>query len=100
MRFFVRAVQIGFVWLTAVTTLIAGVPHFDCVCPYVDHPFRLGTSSARSCCCGGSCCSSSTGGECTSRPTGLQVKVKSSGCQRTLSRSDLVGVAPAKERSK
>lgn len=47
------------VWLTAATTLIGGVPHFDCVCPNGNHkPFCFGFGcGGNGCCCAGSCCS-------------------------------------------
>lgn len=59
--------QAVLVWLTVVTTLIASVPHFDCVCPNGKHkPFCLGVCSSRTggCCCGGSCCVSASGEKC------------------------------------
>lgn len=63
MKFAHRTVQAVFVWSTAVTTLFANAPHFDCVCPNGDHkPFcfvGLFTPVAGCCCGSGSCCSSS-----------------------------------------
>lgn len=66
MKLIAKAPQAGFVWLTAVTTLIASVPHFHCICPNGQRkPFCFGlASSSTGCCCGGSCCSSSSGGMC------------------------------------
>ncbi|HEY7153128.1 MAG TPA: hypothetical protein VH575_04115 [Gemmataceae bacterium] len=45
--------------LTAFTTLIAGTPHFHCICPdgHVK-PFCLSFFSRTPCCCAGSCCAS------------------------------------------
>lgn len=65
MKFVQKAIQVGFVWLMAVTTLIASVPHFDCICPNGQRKlFCLGLPTQRpGCCCGGACCSSS-GGKC------------------------------------
>src|SRR5262245_2641030 len=58
-----RMVRISGILLTAIMTLVAGLPHFSCVCPDGNvKPFCFGTSSAKSgCCCNGACCSSSEG---------------------------------------
>jgi hypothetical protein len=52
-------VQIGPVWLTAVMTLIAGLPHCQCRCP--DGSLKLfclrSPLQDTACCCGGACCS-------------------------------------------
>jgi hypothetical protein len=64
MASFVRMARIGYIWLTALMTLVAGMPHFSCRCPdgHVK-PLCTGTVSAASgCCCSGACCSSSKGG--------------------------------------
>jgi hypothetical protein len=58
-RFARRTALVALVWLTAASTLLAGVPHFECVCP----SGRRGSSclgviaKSGGCCCGGSCCS-------------------------------------------
>ena len=51
------------VWLTAAMTLVAGTPHFRCLCPngQVKH-FCSGSASKQTCCCSGNCCGSSEGG--------------------------------------
>lgn len=52
-----RKVRAAFVWLTALMTLAAGLPRFDCRCP--DGQVKLfctGQTSA-ACCCDNSCCS-------------------------------------------
>ncbi len=53
-----RTAWVAHVWLTAVMTLVAGLPHFDCWCPNGQlKPFCLGHPAAASgCCCGGGCC--------------------------------------------
>lgn len=59
MRSVRRSIQVVLVWLTAVTTLIASVPHFNCVCPNGNQKqfcFLSLSSSGAGCCCGGSCC--------------------------------------------
>ncbi len=120
MKFLGSAVQVGFVCLTAVSTLIAGVPHFDCICPNGTHKaFCLGSASPRTggCCCGGSCCSSSAGGSCQAQdsspaPQGDQAcccksqpqpsseapatgsQVKGSCCTKTLAEGQLLTVSP------
>jgi hypothetical protein len=45
------------IWLTAVMTLIAGLPHFDCRCP--DGRLKrycLSLFFKNGCCCNGACC--------------------------------------------
>ncbi|MHB1424310.1 MAG: hypothetical protein ACYC3I_14140 [Gemmataceae bacterium] len=61
MATFGRAVQTGTIWLTAMMTLIAGIPHFVCRCPNGNvKPFCLALLSAKTACCrDGSCCSAS-----------------------------------------
>lgn len=58
-----RILLVGMIWLTAVTSLIAGFPHFNCVCPNGNRkPFCLGFGCGpNGCCCAGGCCSS---GQC------------------------------------
>ncbi len=66
MHYLRQAALIGQVCVTAIMTLIAGLPHFDCVCPSGQHkPLCLGITAPRGgCCCGGACCSSSSGQKC------------------------------------
>jgi hypothetical protein len=47
----------GFAWLTAITTLVAGLPHFQCQCPNGSiKPFCFGVyCSSSGCCCGDVC---------------------------------------------
>src|SRR6516164_8009702 len=49
------------VWATAISTLFAGIPHFDCRCPNGHiKPFCLALLIGKTgCCCEGSCCASS-----------------------------------------
>jgi len=45
------------VWLTAAMSVIAGVPHFTCVCTATSQkPLRPHHSPTESCCCGNACC--------------------------------------------
>lgn len=83
MKLVVCAFQAGFVCLTAVTTLIAGLPHYDCICPNGDHkPFCLSRPVQRNgCCCGGACCSSSPGGKCCCQGSDWGVNTKKGCCQ-------------------
>ena len=51
------AARAVFVWLLAATSLVAGLPRFDCVCPNGDHKVCfLGLFSRGNCCCGSVCC--------------------------------------------
>jgi hypothetical protein len=61
-----KALQTGFVCLTAIMTLVAGFPHFACQCPNGNFkPFCLGLSTDGSgCCCGSACCSKAGEGGC------------------------------------
>lgn len=58
-----RAVQTGAIWLTAIMTLVAGTPHFDCRCPNGNvKPFCLALLTGKTgCCCEGSCCAALPG---------------------------------------
>lgn len=51
--------------MTAVMTLVAGTPHFDCRCPNGNvKPFCLALLTGKTgCCCEGSCCSTSPGND-------------------------------------
>jgi hypothetical protein len=127
MRFLGGAVQVGFVCLTALSTLIAGVPYFDCVCPNGNHkPFCLGVSSPQTgCCCGGSCCSSSAGKCCCCKAQDSSpdeqseqscccksqqqsstdapakgIRVEGSCCQKTLASNEFLSISPTKEIAK
>jgi hypothetical protein len=46
------------VWLTAAMTLVAGSPHFACLCPngQVKRVCTGSLSRSTGCCCGGDCC--------------------------------------------
>lgn len=111
MRLFRQALQAGLVWLTAITTLIAGVPHFDCICPNGQQKQFCAGPSGDHCCCGDTCCSSASGccqvpaslpdqqekprccsesqhlGKADLRADGKQLS--SSGCTRTLAQGEL-----------
>jgi hypothetical protein len=54
MRRIGRTALVANVWTTAVLTLVAGLPHFECRCPDgTVKPFGLGLlSRAAGCCCG------------------------------------------------
>src|SRR6516165_5475830 len=66
MAYLRRTALVTLVWLTAASTLLAGLPHFDCLCPNGQRgSFCLGTATgANWCCCGGSCCVTDQGGCC------------------------------------
>ena len=59
----------GFGWLTAIMTLIAGLPHYRCQCPNgAIKPFCFGIAcSASGCCCGGTC-EAGVGASCSKGP--------------------------------
>lgn len=83
---FGRIALTGIVWLTAITTLIAGFPHFDCRCAGGKVKlFCLGIVAQDSgCCCGGACCSADQGSTCCQkqkRDSSTGVARKSSCCQ-------------------
>jgi hypothetical protein len=71
-----RILSAACVWLTAVMTVIAGLPHFECRCPGGRlKPFCLGTPShTHACCCcgGGPCCcrSAAVAGPAAEEPAG------------------------------
>src|SRR5438132_246346 len=100
MATFGRIAWIGHIWLTALATLVAGIPHFACRCPdgHVK-PICIGTLFATSgCCCGGTCCSSSERGACCRRAPGRmaaeQLHAKSC-CQHQVRQTN---GEPAKQR--
>jgi hypothetical protein len=114
---------VALVWLTAVGVLAAGLPRYQCRCP--DGRLKLfcfgASSQATGCCCNGGCCSASQespGCRAPDRAPASRVgkagccccethperagatapspyHVESLGCQKTLTPSDLVAVAPA-----
>jgi hypothetical protein len=43
-------------WLTAVITLVAGLPTWQCACAGAPDDSRSPVTAQSSCCCGGSCC--------------------------------------------
>lgn len=56
-----KVFEIGVAGLTAVMTLITGMPRIDCICPNGDvKHFCMGSATGSSCCCEGSCCGNST----------------------------------------
>jgi hypothetical protein len=62
MAYLGKAAMVGQVWLTAIMTLIAGMPHFSCLCP--DGAVKplcvsLTADSSGCCCAGGKCCAHS-----------------------------------------
>ena len=122
-----RTVLVGFVWLTAATTLLASVPHFDCICrDGALKSFCLGFSTARGdCCCAGSCClgpssDKTLSGARDAPPTGQEQKppccknksrsstdgastgsqVQGKCCQKALAYSDVASVALEKTTTK
>jgi hypothetical protein len=69
MAIFCKAASVGQVWLTAVMTLVAGIPQVECVCARESaRPSPAGKALAASpCCCGGGCCAFQKGGCCRAR---------------------------------
>jgi hypothetical protein len=69
MALLTKTAIVGQVLLTAIMTLVAGMPHFSCVCP--DGTIKavcFTISSPSSCCCGtGKCCGATDGDGCSSR---------------------------------
>src|SRR5262245_26246874 len=61
-----RLTLVALIWLTAASTLLAGLPHFECLCPNGQRgSYCLGTATNKTgCCCGGSCCLTKQGGCC------------------------------------
>jgi hypothetical protein len=54
----IHRAYMGMIWLTAVMTLIAGFPHFECHCANGHvKPYCLSILNKTGCCCDGSCCS-------------------------------------------
>jgi len=109
-------IRAGAVWLTALMTLITGLPHFDCLCPNGHHkPFCLGLcSQSTGCCCAGGCCvrsevSSSPNADtpetCCSchhkaRPSQTKqdppAQLESPGCRKTIVQPDFAIVTTAR----
>jgi hypothetical protein len=60
-----KAASVGKVWLTAVMTLVAGIPQFDCGCAReIAKPQASSQKSQAGCGCGGKCCSSHRAAGC------------------------------------
>jgi len=63
-----KTAVVGQVLLTAIMTVVAGMPHFSCVCPDGSVKVNCFTFSSGSCCCGaGNCCGATDGDGCCSR---------------------------------
>jgi hypothetical protein len=65
-RFARKTTLVALVWLTAASTLLAGLPRLECVCPSRPRepaPPRAKARETGGCCSGGSCC-------CTAQPEG------------------------------
>jgi hypothetical protein len=81
--------------LTAISTLIAGMPHWVCLCPNGQvKPFCLSSpSKTAKCCCNGSCCGSEAGTEktCQSGSSGPKAE---GGCCSAQHEDDETGAAP------
>jgi hypothetical protein len=108
----------GFAWLTAIMTLVAGLPHFQCQCPNgAVKPFCFGIfCSSSGCCCrdacsSGSkecrptqkaipdkkgkapCCCGRAGRQPTRAPAGAKPEVQTRGCAKSLAQQQ--NLAPA-----
>jgi hypothetical protein len=89
MRCLRRALLAGFVWLTALSTLLAGAPHCRCVCPDGRiKPFCLALPMKFTGCCTSDACCLRTS---ESRPV-KPVKAGSCCCQKAKARPGPVGV--------
>jgi len=112
----------GFGWLTAIMTLVAGLPHFVCQCPNGSiKPFSLGIfCSSSGCCCGDlcsgapkdsrcavkaassrkgrpACCCAHRSGRPTPKQTGGPPRVEGRGCQKSPApQQNLAPSAPTK----
>jgi hypothetical protein len=66
-----RTTWAGFGWLTAVMTLVASLPHFQCQCPNGSvKPFCFGVfCSSSGCCCGDVCSGGPKDSQCNSKAT-------------------------------
>jgi hypothetical protein len=104
-----RTIQAWLIWSTAVATLIAGVPHLECLCPNGrQKPFCLSIVSSRTgCYCGGSCCASAaaekpccrSGRQPSADSNILGIQVSRDCCQKTLAQDQIVGVTPTTKRA-
>jgi hypothetical protein len=117
MKYVRNTLWVGQVWLTAVMTVVAGMPHVACLCPNGNlKPFCLAsTCGAAGCCCGGACC---TGGspeglspelapevsccccadaepQCSQASDGSR-QIGNAGCTKTLAQSRVLAVRPQK----
>ena len=65
-----RTTRAGFGWLTAIMTLVASLPHFECQCPNGSiKPFCFGVfCSSSGCCCGDVCSGAPKGSRCDAGP--------------------------------
>src|SRR5262245_60405924 len=52
------------VWLTAIMTLVAGLPHFQCLCPDGTTKAVCVVPAPDSCCCNGGCCGKESAKKC------------------------------------
>ncbi len=77
-RFARRTALVALVWLTAASTLFAGLPHFNCLCPSGERKSRcLGvTTKDTGCCCGGSCCAA----RAENGPSAVPVQAEGGSC--------------------
>jgi hypothetical protein len=106
----------GHVWLTAIMTLVAGLPHWQCLCPNgTTKSARLELTAQACCgngdCCGKRCCSAGratvakqneTRNCCkqltaaASQKSDGQPTMQTAGCSRSLAANDQIAVSPSK----
>lgn len=109
-----RVVQPGVVWLTALMTLVTGLPHFDCLCPDGHHkPFCFGFCFQSTGCCVSGCCVRSEKSSpkadatetccschCKPKPSHTQpvpqAQLESQGCRKTFVQADFAIITTAR----
>ena len=86
-----RTIWAGLSWLTAVMTLVAGFPHFQCQCPNGSiKPFCFGVfCSSTGCCC--NVCSGGPKGYCRTGKGAVLGKGRAACCCRHTSSSSVPG---------
>src|SRR5262249_47512439 len=105
MRTLRRALLVGITCLTALSTLLAGTPHYACLCRSNKNIGTTSTSIAATpapsaCCCGTGCCSMPSEPEtsrCCSRESDAanpHGQCDAGNCKTAWSQSDWVGSTP------
>jgi hypothetical protein len=78
-----RTIWAGFSWLTAVMTLVTGLPHFQCQCPNGSiKPYCFGVFCSSTGCCCNNVCSGGPKGFCRNGRGAAQGKGRAACCCR------------------